>query len=311
MGRRAMRTFLVTFVAGMVLVGGCGSNAPQDFSQPGEDSGTSQQDDSGGTACPGCLPGQDGAVAGDSSTDAGAGITSDSGASSDGAAQGEQLELVSGNGEVVLSGWPGTDPLLVRATNNGQPVPNETITWTTSGPLHASSNQTTSVTDASGLTSITVVGEQFTATTSWVDCTVTATSQGGRSVQFVVVNAYPGPAVGNPALAPLVQITSPASIDLGHQKSGSVLSGGIQALVVAQIGPDDSKGIPQVGIRLADTQDWTQPAAGISCAGGTALSDATGLASCDVQIGTAPGSVGFQVVVGGFNLHGMTVEIDP
>jgi hypothetical protein len=144
-----------------------------------------------------------------------------------------------------------------------------------------------------------------------VNCAVTATSPSGASAQFVVVNAYPGPPVGNPAIAPLVQITAPGSVDLGHQKAGSVLPGGIQALVVAQIGPDNSKGIPQVGIRLADPQDWTQPATGISCAGGTALSDAMGLASCDVQVGATPGSVGFQVVVGGYNLHGMTVEIDP
>ena len=303
-----MRISLVAAIlAGIALTGGCGSAGAQDFSRPGDDSGTAQQADGGATACPGCGTGQEAGPSGVTE----AGGATESGAATEAGAAGDRLDVVSGDGEVVLSGWPGTDPLVVRVTHNGQPVPNETITWTASGPLHASSNQTTSVTDATGETSITVVGEQFTATTSWVNCTVTATAPTGASAQFMVVNAFPGPPVGQPAIAPLVQITAPASVDLGHQKAGSVVPGGIQALVVAQIGPDNSKGIPQVGIRLADTQDWTKPAAGISCAGGTALSNATGLASCDVQIGTTPGSVGFQVVVGGYNLHGMTVEIDP
>ena len=302
-----MRILLIPAALGVALTGGCGSNGGQDFSQQGDDSGTGEKAEGGGAVCPGCPGGED---AGATSVIE-AGLASDSGAGGEAAAPGDHLDVVSGDGEVVMSGWPGTDPLVVRFTHGGQPVANETITWTASGPLHASSNQTTSVTDATGQTSITVVGEQFNATTSWVSCTVTATAPGGASAQFVVVNAYPGPPVGQPAITPLVQITAPASVDLGHQKAGSVVPGGIQALVVAQIGPDNTKGIPQVGIRLADPQDWTRPAAGISCAGGTALSNATGLASCDVQIGTTPGSVGFQVVVGGYNLHGMTVEIDP
>src|SRR5258707_15603341 len=44
--------------------------------------------------------------------DAGRGVDASSG-------MGDAIAVVSGDGEVVLSGWPGTDPLLVRVTKGG------------------------------------------------------------------------------------------------------------------------------------------------------------------------------------------------
>ena len=202
----------------------------------------------------------------------------------------EQIHIVSGNGEVVLSGWPGTYSLLVKVTKNGQPVAGETVTWATMGAFHAASNVTSTMTDANGETSITLTGDQFQVTTSWVAGTVTASIPDGAKAVFTITTAYPGPPVGNPAIAPLVQLTSPTSVDLGHHKAGSVIAGGIQTIVVAQAGPDNGKGIPNVGLRLVDGSDWMKLATGVACVGGTVLSDASGKASCDVQLATTPGA---------------------
>jgi len=273
----------------------------------------------------GGVGGQTTATAGDQSTGVGAltsgttsatgvGVSGASGSNSASAGSGsgiESIAIVSGNGELVLAGWPGTDPLLVRVTKNGAPVANETVTWTTAGPLNTTSNQTTSTTDANGLTSMTIVGEQFNVTTSWVDGTVTAALPNGASAPFTVVIAYPGPPVGQGAVSPLAQIMTPTSVDLGHHKAGTTLTGGIQAIIAAQIGPDVGKGIPNVGARLANPNDWTQPATGVACASGTPLTDATGKVSCDVVFGATPGTTSFSLVLGGYNLHTMFVEIDP
>jgi hypothetical protein len=296
--------FLVIAAACAAWAFGCASSDGVDGSPAvGDDSGDGGGGD-GGT-------GSGGHDAGNATGDGG-GATGNDGGTQNGQ---EQIEMVSGNGSDVLAGWPTSDPLIVRVTKNGQPVVGETVRWavTPGAPLHAASNATTSTTDADGLAQIELVGEQFNVVTSWVAETVTASIAAGGSVPFIVTTVYPGPPVGNPAISPLVQITQPMSVDLGQLKAGTVVHGGLQIVVVAQIGPDEGKGIPNTGLRLVDPADpyHLAPAKGVSCVGGTILSDAQGHLSCDLQIGMTPGQVGVDAFVGGFNLHSLVAEIVP
>src|ERR1700690_1904749 len=68
------------------------------------------------------------------------------------------LEMISGNGGIVPSQWPATDPVVVRATDaQGNPVANTTVTFTPTSSLHvqALSGNGTVVTDSNGIASTT------------------------------------------------------------------------------------------------------------------------------------------------------------
>jgi hypothetical protein len=297
------------WVSPLSATGCASSGGPGGFVQAngGDDGGGA--DDAGGAAS------KDGAP----SSDGGPGSTGDGAAGDDGASQDapasdqETIEIISGNGEVVLSQWPGTDPLLVRVAKGGQPLSGVTVGWSTTNNVHFASGVTSTTTDANGLTSVEVIGEGFSPTTSWISGMVTASAGAAGSVQFVTTTAYPGPQ-GQDSLNPLVQLNAPPTYDkdLGHVKAGTLVKGAIQALIVAQTGPDTGHGIPNVGVRVTDPQDVQTPATGITCVGGTALSDATGNVSCDLQVGPAAGTYGFTILVGGFDEFGpCSIEVDP
>jgi uncharacterized protein (TIGR03437 family) len=226
------------------------------------------------------------------------------------------LSIVSGNGQLVQEQFLTVEPLVVQVKDpQGVPIPNATVTFAITpgqqgqGDLQLANlsgnisncitaGQTaTCTTDQNGLASIT-----FHAVTSggqsFQPTTVTAT-YGNLSVLFTEetfqgVNAFgaaPAPTIGD--LKP-----KPGDDRSITAQAGSTIPGAIAVTVTATGGPQQGFGIPNVGIEVSTGLDpKTGPTA--SCANGGALSDATGIASCDLVIGGKIGQASLSVIVGG------------
>jgi len=247
----------------------------------------------------------------DTTTDAGDGATAttspdssttkpDSGGSADsGGTASPTLERISGTGAIVPTQWPATDPLVVRAKDaQGNSVSGATVLYTPSQSLHiqALSGDGTVVTDANGMASTTYNAFGISQSLGHEIDTVTA-SWNGQSVVFTVIITQV-PAGQYPA-SPLVTFSSPSSgHDLGSAKAGTLLSGAFVALAINQQGPDYNLGIPGWGFRLTAAGDL-RTLSDVACVGTTAIADAKGNVTCDVQVPSTPGDYYFTILAGG------------
>ena len=79
-----------------------------------------------------------------------------------------------------------------------------------------------------------------------------------------------------------------------------MITGAFAAFAEQQQGPDYGVGVPGWGLRLTTVADW-QTLSPVTCvgAGVTAIADASGNVTCDVQVPATPGDYYFTVLVGG------------
>jgi hypothetical protein len=207
------------------------------------------------------------------------------------------LEIVSGSGGTVPSGWPATDPLRVRARDaQGNPVANATVTFTVGAgqSLHLQILGGDTVdTDQDGIASVTY--NAFPILAGHESDTVTA-SWNGLSVDLgVIITGVPSGAWAAP---PLFYIQVPdTTTEIGTVKAGST-PGAIQILGTFQQGLDYNLGVPGWGFRLTTTTD-PLTASPVQCSGGTALADSKGQLSCDLVAPAAPGDYYFSMLAGG------------
>jgi uncharacterized protein (TIGR03437 family) len=209
------------------------------------------------------------------------------------------LTIVSGQGEVLFeqssSGTIGA-PLTVRlADTAGNPIPNADITFTITsgmgtlaGGVSSVLGTTDVITDANGLASVNFLATSIQSFPGFLTTTVNATTSGGATATFYV-DTVSSRTSGGSLSAPTIQLSKP---DLGITLTGQVgqtLKGAIQAQVVSASGQP----IPFAGLRLVNPSDPTAAPAAM-CAGGVALSDAKGVANCDVVLGGTVGT--FQVL---------------
>lgn len=208
------------------------------------------------------------------------------------------LEVVSGNGGTVPSGWPATDPLRVRARDaQGNPVANADVKFAvgTGQGLHLQILSGDTVqTDADGIATVTYNAFPIDANKGHESDTVTATWN-ALSVQLgVIITQVPS---GQWAAPPLFYIKT-SEPDLGTAQAGTTFSAAIQILGTFQQGPDYNLGVPGYGLRLTSTQDTLSPAQ-LECIGGTALADAKGNVTCDIVTPKTPGDYYFTALAGG------------
>ncbi|MDQ6739535.1 MAG: putative Ig domain-containing protein, partial [Actinomycetota bacterium] len=145
---------------------------------------------------------------------------------------------------------------------------------------------------------------------SYSQQTVTARSSVG-SVNFVVTTAINRLPNGSIAELPLVQLQSPAPENRSLSgRSGTTLPGAVAIQVGVQSGPQSGAPVPNVGMRIVDYNDPTvQPAA--QCAN-RPLTDANGIARCDLLLTGSPGTYLLSAEVGEFRLTpGIFVTISP
>lgn len=214
------------------------------------------------------------------------------------AASGPRLEIVSGSGTVVASGWPAGDALRVRALDATlAPVAGATVTFAQSKGNAIHVQTPTVTTDADGIASASFNAFPIQPNLGFEEDSVRA-SWAGLSVDLdVIVTQVPS---GQLAMPPLVQFTAPggAPADLGSMKAGAIAKGGLAAIAVLQQGPAYGQGVPHWGLRLTQAGDLARPAA-VGCAGGTAIADAQGRVACDLVAPSTPGDYAFTVFAGG------------
>ena len=209
-----------------------------------------------------------------------------------GLAGAQSLTIVSGNGQLGLSQYQSTEPLVVQATGSGgQPAAGVTVNWTiTSGTGLLQS--LTSTTDSNGMASTFFTGVATDQINSYFVANVTA-STATSSVVFISTTV---PNAGN------LSIVTPKPINdqTFTATSGTTIPDVAEVQVFAQGGFNSGNGIPNVGITLANYPDQTKPASA-SCAApnGTALTDSTGNATCNLMVSGPAGTTQLIVVIGG------------
>jgi uncharacterized protein (TIGR03437 family) len=221
------------------------------------------------------------------------------------------LSIVSGQGQVLLVNestgqLPNVAPFTVLATDsNGNPVPNALVTFTLisglGGLLAPDGSEQTAVvvpTDFTGQAYITFIPDIVLSATGFQSATVTAsavTDTAGDTVSqsfYATTTAlnvtYCGTPPCYPPLSPLnAQILQPAPGTVLTGVAGSTLPNPVLVEVFSVTG----FGLPNIGVMVGTGSNSNQPNA--SCAGqagGLALTDATGLATCAVVLNGVPGT---------------------
>ncbi len=270
-------------LAAVILVCGCGSNPWHQGDGDSDDAGTAS-DARADTGSP--------------KKDSGLG-TPDTGTPTTTAS----LEMVSGNGGTVPSGWPTTDPIRVRARDaQGHVVVGDKVAFdlNTGSSLHLQilDGTNTVATDSDGIASVTYNAFPIDQNKGHEVETVTA-KWNGLSVDFnIIITQVPS---GVWAAPPLFEISVPdTSPDLGSVKGGTTIVGAIQAIAVYQQGQDYGAGVGGWGFRLTKSEDLLN-AGDVSCVGngGTAIADSAGKMSCDLIAPSKPGDYYFTMLAGG------------
>src|SRR5271165_4791700 len=194
------------------------------------------------------------------------------------AASAQTVSVVSGNGQVICPGCFGANNVqfqltIVKVTDaNGNPLPNQTVTWTTTG---ATLGNTSSITDANGMTSTTLFPSNFinsSAFQSYAQYIVTATA-GTSTATFYLTQGFSDPLN---QLAPPIQVRA-INVPVGDTLTGQVGTTGAPPL---SVGVYDEHGfqIPNVAMFLVNLQDPSvgpsiQCVAGPGAGAGTVLTD--------------------------------------
>jgi uncharacterized protein (TIGR03437 family) len=239
-----------------------------------------------------------------------------------GSASAQSISIVSGNGQLTCQACPTIpitifNPLVVQVKDaTGKLVPGATIAWTfnSNATVFGNVGQATTTTDANGQASNTIslspaLGSLFA--TSFVQATITAAVTAlpagtagtvGQSVTFTETNALTDIQQNAGSGSGIVQVSatfvSPAVGTSITGPAGSTSTTPIQVRVAGLLGG----GVPGVAVILQPPTDSTAPS--ISCApvpGGqpnTALTDASGTATCNVVFGPRLGSGTATVAVG-------------
>ena len=222
---------------------------------------------------------------------------------------------VSGNGQLILP-YQAFAPMTVLVTDsNGNPLPNVSVTWTSTGNLYGNLAASPTTTASNGQTSNVFFSEQYLPAggPSYVQNTVTA-STSNAATTFTIAEAAPNPIGLNP-LNPAVTATgsgtpSPLLTDL---EAGQVLTGQagstgstpIQVFISTVTG----FGVPNVSIQLVSYQSASSGPV-VNCAGSaggeeanTVLTGSTGtstigLATCSPVFSGVPGTGQFYILVG-------------
>lgn len=228
------------------------------------------------------------------------------------------LQMVSGNGQVVQESFLTSEPLKVRAFDTaGNPVAGVTVIFSITagtGTLNAGPDGTVAsgpasgivvnmATDADGFASVHFLSSGVPGGFSFTQATVNAT-YAGSSVDFTVTTVLALLPGGAPAPLPTVTLIDPASRSI-VAKAGQLLPNAVRVAVAVTGGPQAGQPIPGVGVRVTTGLDpATGPTAACEAPGGTALTDSSGIASCDLRAGGRVGTATLTVRTGGFNVQG-------
>ena len=178
----------------------------------------------------------------------------------------------------------------------GNPIVGLPITWTTGATAGTIVNPT-AVTDSNGLSTASFLGTDVPGGLSFTQATVTASSTIGSATFYVTTTILRLPGGGTGAL-PLLELLTPAGVNRTLTgAAGSVLPGAVSVRLSIQSGPQVGTLLQNIGVRIYNyTDPSSTPSA--ACRGGTVLTDATGVATCDLVLNTILGEGQLSAIAG-------------
>ncbi len=225
-----------------------------------------------------------------------------------------QLSMVTGNGQLILSGsftngasFPNRAPTVQLVDTSGNPLANVNVTFAVTGANIVGISNPNAVTDVNGMASTDIFAGNPGPSTAFqsTNITATATSSTGQvlgSVTFVET-VYQNNLNGTGE--PTTTIEKPANTLVLTGGEGDVLPGAIQVVVYSGAFGLPLP-IPNVGIRIADA---TNPEInGPGFCQGNPLSDQNGIINCNF-VPACAATLGANGLPIGLGLHGMDIDI--
>lgn len=227
------------------------------------------------------------------------------------AAAQQRIQKISGDGQLVLLFYSPTQPLVVRVVDaSGNAVAGKPVKWTDVGGIsYASPSNVT--TDSNGFASLQfVAGGTFSAGVGYLPYTVTATTDIG-SASFSIVS-YPF-VTGAANYQPLVDFPKPLQGAPITLKAGERVADAVRIVVSTSGANGGSAGLPIPGVGLSVRTANQDPLAGpvASCTGGTILTGADGIASCELQASGTPGTTDLTIDVGAYRTQTIHLNMLP
>ena len=237
------------------------------------------------------------------------------------------LRIIRGQGQLVVEQFQITEPMTVELLDaQGKPAVNQTITFALqsgSGSFNTSTadgtvltgatcsgNVCTVQTDASGRAAIGFIATAVSPGQSYSQQTITATN-GTSTVNFILTSLIGQLLGGGSASPPIVERIKPVERDIVGQ-AGTTVTDAIRVRVIVVSGPQSGQTIPNVSLRATT---GITPGAGptASCVGegDVAMTDSSGVASCNLAVSGRLGFAPLQVLIGSsINLGGTSLNLD-
>ena len=210
------------------------------------------------------------------------------------------IKIAGGNGQILLEQSFTTQPLAVLVTDtSGNPTSGVPVHFAITqghGTIQGNPDVTT---DQNGVASVGLTSTSINAGNSYEQATITATSSVG-SVNFTLTTVIRRDSNGNNAAPPIVALQKPDSDPVSFQRivrggAGTIAVDAIRVQVVLAAGPQAGQVIPNVALNVSP-QDPNSP--GGTCANNP-MTDAKGIASCDLLFNNILGIGQLNVNVGG------------
>ncbi len=209
----------------------------------------------------------------------------------------QTLSIYSGNGQIVLEQFLSTVPLTVLATDaTGKPAPGVNVTFAVTQGQGTLEGPPTIQTDANGLAGLTFLATGVPPGTSYSAITVSATA-GTSSVNFFLTTVLSRLPAGGYAAPPQGQLLAPTQGGTITGAAGSTISGAVQVLVIALSGAQAGQPVQNIGVRILPS-DPGLPSGACNAPAGTVLTNAQGIATCDLVLGPITGSTQLKAHIG-------------
>jgi uncharacterized protein (TIGR03437 family) len=181
---------------------------------------------------------------------------------------------------------------VVRAIDsNGAPLAGVAVVWSVAGGQGDLVAPVTK-TDSNGFAMTDFMAATVPATASYATQTIAATSTAG-SATFTITTLAAGTSAA-------INLIAPASGTALAGASGDTLSGALKVSISAAGGSQGGTPLVGVSVRLANANNPEAAPAAIcvNASGGAILTDAAGMAGCDISLAGPPGSYSLAVIVG-------------
>ncbi len=239
----------------------------------------------------------------------------------------DSISIAGGNGQIVSAQQVSQQLMMVAVKDaDGRPIANQQVTFAvvqgsgtllcpTIGDLFpylptGSCGRTVFegiavMTDATGRAGVKFLSTSVDQGQSFTQAVVNASTNQGF-VNFVMTTVAVARANGNLASLPEVDLVSPqpestppfTGVSVIRGSTGQTIPGALRFRIAPADGQQQGMPLAGVAVNVSGSGDpKTTPSA--TCAGGSALSDATGLASCDLVLGPVAGTAPLVVNIGG------------